>query len=174
MKCKLAFMVALSTLGLQEETWLRQGLSKENISFFKTAEGLLDSHRPYLTTYFDQTTIADLTTASLCHRNPRLLALAILLLEIELAKPIQAYRTTDDLKDGQVTVFTDVVVAQRILQTLECSDNYHHAVQSCLSPSWLPGQQSISLEDPTVRKGLYIDVIEPLRKDLEYLTRQKF
>lgn len=168
--------VALSSLGLHEGTWLGSGPKKEHFSFFQAGDGSLDSDRPFLSTHFELAVEGSNKRIAVSAGTDALLALGILLLEIHLARSIQSYRTADDLVNGQVTAFTDFGVAHRLAEKLEseCSANYNRAIQSCLNPTWLPGDQVISLEDPRVRQGVCADVIQPLKEELEYLFNLKW
>lgn len=168
---QLALTIALSSLGLDEHTWLRRGWSKDDISFFKTQNGFLDNEKPFISTNFDNNSCVVDTAMSACHNNERLLALGVLLIEIHIGHPIERYQTEHDLTNGQPNEFTKFTVANRVAQKMEFewSKNYNSAVKACLTPTWLPGDQEIKLDDPKVRNGLYIDVIQPLKEDLIYL-----
>ena len=174
-KRQLALTIALSSLGLHEDTWLRGGWSKKTISFFKAADGTLDNERPFLTTDFTKVDEVQGNTMSLFHANERLFALGVLLIELHVGEPLEVFRTEDDLTNGEPNMFTDYTVATRVAERLqfECSGNYNDAIQACLNPQWLPGDQELTLDNPVVRTGLYNDVVHPLREELRYLFRDK-
>lgn len=173
-KRRLALKIAISTLGLHEGTWLRRGWSKKDISFFRGTNGSLDSQKSFLTTDFDDGIDKKSDTGSLFHNNDLLLALGILLIEIHVGRPIEFYQTDGDLTDGKPNMFTGYTVAARVAEKLqlECSNNYNDAIQACLNPPWLSADQEVSLDNPTVRAGLYKDVIQPLKDEVAYLFRE--
>lgn len=73
------------------------GLDAEHISFFYVPRDKPDLQRPYLSTRFDklQPEIVN-TDMNRFHQNPSILALGILLIEIELGRPIETYRTATE------------------------------------------------------------------------------
>lgn len=172
---ELALKIAIALLGLHEETWLRDGCTKDTISFFHSANAL-DYRRPFISTYFENVAKLKALPTSACPGNPRILALGILLFEIHKWKPIELFRTKADLSnDGQVNDFTDFTAVTREAEQLkDCSLDYKEAIQACMrTDSWVRPDDDVSLEDLRVREGLYIEVIEPLKRELNNLFRTK-
>ena len=108
------------------------------------------------------------------HRNLSILALGILLIEIHTERPIESYRSTKDLMNGQdANVNTDLTVADRVAKSLDdCSYNYKRAIQACLDTPWAAAGQRVSLDDPVIMSGIYEDVIRPLEDEITYLFRE--
>lgn len=174
-KRKLAAILARSLLQLYEGLWLGTGWGKRQISFFYAAADTIDYQRPYITTSFDgnDQAVADF---SLFHRNGSILALGILLIEIHTGKPIETYRTPEDLSKGtEVNANTDWTVADRVVKSLDdCSLGYKDAIQACLDTSWVPAGQRVSLDEDLTRNGLYNDVVQPLEDEVRFLARERF
>ncbi|KAL8703692.1 MAG: hypothetical protein Q9201_003126 [Fulgogasparrea decipioides] len=174
-KRKLAVILARSLLQLHEGLWFGKEWGKRHITFFYANSDTIDYQRPYVTTSFDgnDQAVPDL---SLFHRNASILALGILLVEIHTGKPIETYRTPEDLSNGtEVNANTDWTVADRIVKSLDdCSLGYKDAIQACLDTSWVPAAQRVSLEDELTRNGLYNDVVRPLEDEVHHLFRERF
>lgn len=135
--------------------------------FFYLSGHKPDLQRPYLSTHFDKPWPEVFETdMNKFHRNPSILALGILLIEIDLARPIETYRNTTD----NVNLNTDWITAHNIVKFMDqCSDPYKKAIRACLDIPWMPAGQNVSLEDSKTRLGLYINVIHPLESELDYL-----
>lgn len=133
----------------------------------------MDFERPFISTYFQNVSMLEALPTHSCHGNPRILALGILLFEIHKWKPIESFRTPDDLSgDGSANAFTDFLVADREAELLDdCSLEYRDAIQACLKTTWVSAADDVRLDDPRVREGLYMDVIEPLKRELTNLFR---
>ncbi|KAL9038324.1 MAG: hypothetical protein Q9214_005325 [Letrouitia sp. 1 TL-2023] len=174
-KRKLAVVLARSLLQLHEELWLGKEWSKRHITFFYANSNTIDYQRPYVTTSFDgnDQVVPDF---SLFHRNASILALGILLVEIHTGKPIEMYRTPEDLSNGtEVNANTDWTVADRVVKSLDdCSLGYKDAIQACLDTPWVPAAQRVSLDDELTRNGLYNDVVRPLEDEVHHLFRERF
>lgn len=169
----LALILAYSLLQLCGSPWLNEPFSKEQITFFKSADEL-DYDRPYISTRFDEsTTAAKRPDMNRLHRNPSILSLGILLLELHKERPIEAYRKPDDLINGtQVNVNTDYTVVDREVKKLkDCSLDYQEAIQACLDMPWKPTGR-ISMDDPATRNGVYDCIIRPLEDELKNLFRE--
>lgn len=174
-KRKLAVILARSLLQLHEGLWLGEEWSKRHITFFYANSDTIDYQRPYVMTSFDDKDQA-VPDLSLFHRNPSILALGILLLEIHTGKPIEVYRNPEDLSNGtEVNANTDWTVADRVVKSLDdCSLGYKDAIQACLDTSWVPARQRVSLDDEFTRDGLYSEVVQPLEDEVHHLFREKF
>ena len=174
-KRRLALILANSLLQLHEEVWRSRDWSKGQITFFYESAGDIDFQRPYITPCFENLD-QDVTMIGFdtFHPNPSILTLGILLIEIHTGNPIETYRSSQDLTNGhEVNANTDWAVADRVAKTLDdCSLGYRGAIQACLDTSWLPAGQTVSLEDPIIRNGVYNDIVQPLEDELQYLFRE--
>lgn len=173
-KRRLAVIFAHSLLQLHESYWKNKEWNKNHIYFFYGISGALDFQRPYLSTIFDPAIdkMEPPLDLNRFHRNPSILALGILLIEIHTGKLIENFRT--DVERQEINTNTDWLVANRVVKTLEdCSLGYRDAIQSCLDTPWVPAGQKVNLEDVATRAGVYQDVIRPLEDELTYLFREK-
>lgn len=170
----LALILAYSLLQLCGSPWLRETFSKEHITFFYKSADEPDYDRPYISTRFDEPlTVAKGLDVNQLHRNPSILSLGILLLELHKERPIEAYRKPEDLINGtEVNINTDYTVVDREVKKLkDCSLDYQEAIQACLDMPWKP-QGRINMDDPATRNGVYDSIIQPLENELKNLFRE--
>lgn len=176
-KRRLALIFANSLLQLHEDSWLGRDWNKEKILFFYESIDKPDYLRPYITTNFQNLrSSSDLTIPKLniFHPNLSILALGILLIELHTKKPIEFYRSANDLTNDQdANANTDLSVADRVVKSLEdCSFNYKRAIQACLDTPWTAAGERVSLDDPVVVSGMYEDVVRPLEDEIAYLFKE--
>lgn len=166
---KLALMFAYSLFQLHESPWLSQQWDKDHIYFFYTPTGP-DLQRPYLSASFHQLPSGgEPRPRELFHRNLGILKLGVLLIEVEKWKPLESFRTEDDLKDGDPTPNSVLVVARRVQRTLnDCFYTYSNAIDACLKVDWIDAGSRVSLEDQATRNGVYAHIIQPLESDVAY------
>jgi hypothetical protein len=175
-KRKLALMLAKSLLQLSAKPWLSEKWNKEHITFFHESLGALALTKPYLSSVFGAGQDgSDRLDINQFHPCPSILSLGILLIEIDTMKAIESFRTSDDLTDGvEVNANTDWTTANRVVQSLEnCSMPFRETIQACLDTPWVSAGQRVSLENAGTRNGFIRDVVQPLEKELEYLSRAR-
>ncbi|KAH7396718.1 hypothetical protein DE146DRAFT_632945 [Phaeosphaeria sp. MPI-PUGE-AT-0046c] len=168
----LSVILANSLLQFCESPWLSKDWNKDHISFFpSSAKGGLDIQRPYLTTNFQEGGWEEEADALYrVHPNASVLALGILLLEIELDTPIERERGAEDLDDeGMPTVNTDYFAALRLFEGI--SDdfylNHRQAVAACLNCDFYDEEtMRPSLDDPGFRQAVYNTIVRPLEQEL--------
>jgi hypothetical protein len=166
-KRRLALIFAYSLLQYHDSTWFCSEWGKRHISFFYMSEDKPDLQRPYLSTCFDNSQLGVVKPdLNRFHRNTSILALGILLIEIELQRPIESYRTATDV----VNVNTDWSVADRVVKSMnQCGEPYREAIRACLDIPWIPACQKVCLDDPQARDGLYANVVRTLEGEFNYL-----
>lgn len=169
----LSVILANSLLHFCESPWLSKEWSKEHISFFSFSEkGDLDMRRPYLSTDFETMVPEDEVDAMFrIHPNPSVLALGILLLEIELDLPIEDERNVEDHdEDGKPNVNTDYFAAVRLFESNKSDDiyrNHRQAVSACLDCNFYDEDlMEPSLDDPSFRQAVYDNIVRPLEEEL--------
>ena len=166
----LAVVLANSLLQLCESPWFSKEWSKKDISFFYKSANQVDLKRPYISTFFQNTQQGDDPEAMLrIHPNQSILALGILLLEIQVGKPIESQRTAEDLGDGQsVNVNTDLTTALRLLEDSvdDIYEDYRTAIQACLNCNFVPPDQALDLENAEFRQAVYENIVAPLEQEL--------
>lgn len=109
----LAVILAHSLLHLCESNWLENRWDKTHISFLPTDLNQLKLKPPYLNTDFQALAENNNSAMMSLHPSPAILALGILLLELQIWGPIEDRRLTDDLTDdGLVGVNTNLMTAE--------------------------------------------------------------
>ena len=172
-KRELGLICAYSLLLLHDSPWLSKGWDKTNLSFFYKLDNEPDFLRPYLSTRFEvPAREVGQIGSGVFHRNSHILALAILLVEIFNEKPIEIWRNAQERTT--ITASTEpninLKVASRVVKKMDQSP-YRSAIEACLDLDWLPEGRKVTLEDMEVRSGLYSNVIQPLEKELEYISQ---
>lgn len=170
----LSVILANSLLHFCESPWLEKDWSKEHISFFSTAvDALPDLRRPYLSTDFHDIVAEDDDDDDAIfriHPNAGVLALGILLLEIEENSTIESKWEPDDLdEEGKPTVNTNFFTASKWLESIvdEVYQNSRKAVDACLKCDFYdPDAGKPSLDDPSFRQAVYENIVRPLEIEL--------
>ncbi|KAH7141957.1 hypothetical protein EDB81DRAFT_899415 [Dactylonectria macrodidyma] len=165
---RLALIFAHSLVQLHESPWLSQHWTKDRTYFFYNSTGILDLHRPYLSTSFDDFPLSgEPTDLNRFHRNLGILRLGILLIDVHNWKPLESFRMKDDLYNGAPTPNTNMEVAWRVQGTLhDCFPTYRDAIQSCLKVPWVNGGLRVTLEDPETWNRVYSNIIQPLEREV--------
>ena len=170
----LAVILAHTMLQYCGSPWMAEDWNKEHIEFFhqtikRDGAANLDLERPYLSKGFVTSRTAQGGSPKyVLHPCPPVLALGILLLEIELGVPIESKRADADLNGGKVNANTDYFTATRILE--ESYDNMYHSyfkiIQACLDCKFFAELQRPSLEDEEFRQAVYDEIVVPLEEEL--------
>ncbi|KAK3384602.1 hypothetical protein B0T24DRAFT_93051 [Lasiosphaeria ovina] len=165
---RLALLFTHSLLQLHESPWLSDKWNNDRIHFFYIGTDVPDLERPYISTAFDDLPSGFEPPDLDCfHKNPGILRLGILLIEIHKWRPLKTFQTADDLVEGKRTLNTDLFVARRVLKTMDdCYPTYTKAINACLSVPWVCSGSRVSLEDQGTRNGLQSDVIQLLEKEV--------
>jgi hypothetical protein len=164
----LALLLAHCLLEFCGSPWLRKGWSKRDISFFQSPseDGKIDLTRPFLTADFEGSDEEE-EQDSLCmlHPCPAVLALGIVLLEIQLCASIESQRTEEDMFNGKENINTDYTTALRLLKSLtdDVFLTYRNAIEACLK---LDNGLSSNFEDADFRQMMYEKVVMPLKKEI--------
>jgi hypothetical protein len=168
----LAVVIAHAVLNFCESPWLDGDWDKRHISFYghPTGNGGLDFTRPYLSTDFQDPTQAsnDQAVFLTLHRSPAILALGILLLEIELCEPIESHWAEEDLDNGQPNFNTNLTAAERLLEKSvdEIYESYRTAIEACLNCDFGLLEDETSLENESFRQQVYENIVAPLEEEL--------
>lgn len=168
----LAVILALGLLHSGENRWLNEEWNKSHVSFLRNIGNQgTDLSRPYIFTNFrssEQRSLSDTDKLFSMHRNPSVLSLGFLLLEIDLGNLIESRRTSEDLTDGTtVDANSDLTTAQRLLleEGDDLYENYKNAVNACLLCDFAQDAEA-SLDNEEFRKGFYDRVFVPLETEL--------
>jgi hypothetical protein len=171
----LAVILAHSLLHFCDSPWLSRHWDKKHLSFFhrttKQGKGL-DLRRPWLATEFEAAVESeDVDQFQRIHPNPSVLALGILLLEIELRASIESSRTKDDLNpEGMADCNTNLFTAERLLEhnLQDVFDGYRRAVGACLTCDFVEPGAPTNLDDEEFRHAVYDKIVAPLEQELEF------
>lgn len=168
----LAVVIAHAVLNFCESPWLVGDWDKRHISFYgdSTGNGGIDFTRPYLSTNFRDSTQApnEQSVFLSLHRSPAILALGVLLLEIELCKPIESHWIEEDLENGEPNFNTNLTTAERLLtQSVdEIYESYRTAIEACLNCDFALLLDDSSLENENFRQQVYEHIVAPLEEEL--------
>jgi hypothetical protein len=78
------------------------------------------------------------------------MALGILLVEMDLGKPIESFRAATE----DININTVMIVADRIVKIMDqCSESFNRAIDACLKIPLVPAGRRASLEDTLTRDG---------------------
>lgn len=175
---KLQFTLAHSLLQFNESPWLPKNWNKSNICFLLVEDGSKYSELigPYLSTQCCQEVSLSeqkLEQIQRVHPYPCLLALGIMLLEIELCIPIENRRVrgspeTDEDLPREYDIDDDISVARAMIE--ECDDMspaaFVQAVTCCVEPEAFQekfGRRS-NFEDPEFSRAVFDSIIPKLEK----------
>lgn len=168
----LAVVIAHAVLNFCESPWLNEVWDKRHISFYgqSTGNGSLDFTRPYLSTNFRDPTKhpKDQSIYLTLHRSPAILALGILLLEIELCEPIESHWVDEDLTHGKPNSNTNLIAALRLLEHSvdQFYERYWMAIKACLKCDFALLEEEMSLENEIFRQQAYEKIVVPLEDEL--------
>lgn len=167
-KRRLALIFAQSLLLYHDSNWICNGWIKEDISFFFRSEDEPDLNHPFLSARFNNAqATGDPFRNTNNHRNPSILALGVLLIEIFNEKPIEKWRTAKERGNpGAATVW---MVADRVVKKMDQSPS-REAIEACLDMNWIPAGHAAGLEASETREGLLENVIAPLKQEIRWLS----
>ncbi|KAK4186117.1 hypothetical protein QBC35DRAFT_413475 [Podospora australis] len=171
----LAITLVSSILQLSQTPWLQQSWSKQTIQFLRLRDGCLndavDIKQPYLS-QVHHIQNSNKTSAPVDHRNQQLdrrnmLALAIMLLEINSGVPIENMRSKGNSQPSEIE---DLVTASRWLNTRlamgRMTRQFADAITYCLQCYVDP---FASFGNPEFSKSVEEKVLGPLESEMQYL-----
>jgi len=168
----LAVIIAHGILSFCESPWLDRNWDKQHISFYghSAADESIDLTRPFLSTNFQDSTQASQNQSPFLalHPNPAILALGILLLELEICEPIESHWLEEDLDNGQPNSNTNLTAAERLLvkSVDDLYESYRMAIEGCLNCNFALLQGKMSLENENFREQVYENIVAPLEDEL--------
>ncbi|KAF1810424.1 hypothetical protein P152DRAFT_451168 [Eremomyces bilateralis CBS 781.70] len=174
----LAVILAHSLLHFCDSPWMRHGTrsswNKHHISFFYKSKDDVDLIRPYVTTDFQPIQDREDPAEAMyrLHPNPSVLALGVLLLEIEQQAGIESKRENDDLTaEKQEHVNSDLLTALRLFgeQQDDVYEGFHQAIDACLNCQDYFQQfdtEEMDLENDDFREAVYNEIVAPLELEL--------
>lgn len=199
MKAVLALLLAKATVQFYDSDLIGDGLRKENIRFFFEERNCIHGvyvNEPMLSLHFksyntnevegSQTSCegqSGATPAALIHDIPKVLALGLLLLEIETGKSMETYRKDPDLyPNGTITINTDCHIAKRLLDPsypayivpeMERVSPFRTILPLCIKPGEFARKlrqnssahktaNSPSMSSDSLRSAIHTEIVLPL------------
>ncbi|CZR60317.1 uncharacterized protein PAC_10213 [Phialocephala subalpina] len=174
-RCILQVMLANGLLHFYKGPWLLREWNKAHICFYQARSQLIpDLTRPYLSTQcspLDDSSEEEDSHLRV-HPYPGILALGILLLEIELGQPIECDRPDDSPNNGKIFhIDADRPVAMEMLE--KCRDDssidFINAVEACLDDRTFTGEfgRDASFNDLAFRRQIFEVIVKPLEDALQ-------
>ncbi|KAF3802455.1 hypothetical protein GCG54_00003258 [Colletotrichum gloeosporioides] len=170
-KLHLAAMIASSFLQLHQTPWLPDILTSRDILFLKRGEELQYEHAFVMKGLHERLEDKQKGNNSApSSRCPPLLALGILLLELNLGRTIESLRIQYETPPpGAPRLMYDSMTAQRLLQERQMDSlNYKSAVQRCIGGEF--ARPKLDLNDEDFRQEIYEKVVALLETDLKNAT----
>ncbi|KAF4629433.1 hypothetical protein G7Y89_g8714 [Cudoniella acicularis] len=174
-KYKLQVTLANAFLQFNEGLWLPTTWNKAHISFFCPDDGgYPDLSSPYLTTQCCRPHPGSEKSAFRGHPYPSLLALGILLLEIELGQPIEHRRDADSSISSHNTHYyidADIPAAEDMLR--DCEDEsptgFISAVRDCVEVDSFAADfgRNETFDNPKFRQAIFERIVKGLESALK-------
>lgn len=176
LKILLSYLLAKAVWKFYDSHWMTNSWTKETIHFMpeytedmagklKAGEVVTLIHRPFLATdikpNYQKT---DPNSSSRLHNDPRIVALGIMLLEIQLEEGIEKYRSDNDLdENGEPEENADSFTALRILGSPAWkSRNVYQAVKDMIEICFKDVNGRLGTNTDAVRENLYTYIVLPL------------
>ncbi|TDZ25874.1 hypothetical protein Cob_v000282 [Colletotrichum orbiculare MAFF 240422] len=176
--CLVVTLVS-SLMQLGETPWLTKPWNRQNIVFMRldsSPQPSMDITHPYLVCQYSTASVSRNAEAETPSRNQRnMLALAIMLLEVHFGTPIDNLRRAEDMgPDGCPNIGTDLLTAQRWLNTTaakgQLSHGFKSAIRHCLQCYSDP---DASFENPGFLQSIEKHVLKPLESEMQILVYGK-
>lgn len=173
----LAVLISSSVLQLHGTPWLPESLNNSNIFFMKISGFPTYSHPLFLTehnnTKNNNAKIKTLNSPQEAvpftfDRNPRLLSLGYLLIELMLGQTLESLRSKHHSNTSfpPGSQWADYVTAQSVLSKVRAESlNYWTAVTRCIEGEF--HQRGCGLDSEELCQDVYAGVVALLEKDLE-------
>ncbi|GAW14164.1 hypothetical protein ANO14919_035580 [Xylariales sp. No.14919] len=164
----LAVIISSSILQLHGSPWLSGAISSRDIFFIQKKDF----------PFFDQPFVMkslptkSLATQRVCQdtpfpRNPALVALGVLLIELIQGRTIDLLRTPQEESLAHTKLLQDYMTVKRLLQDVRmASANYAAAVTRCVDGEFHNG--GLTLDNEELCEGVYSGIVALLERDLEY------
>lgn len=162
-RLQLSVFIARSVLEFYKTPWLPEMPSSRDI-FFIQSESSPDYDRPFFMAKNERSEAKSKTTNDTTIRNPTLLAIGVLLIELLRGQTIESLQTPEEiLVDGPLSLY---MTASRLLRgVFQASSNYGTAVSRCIDGK-IQGKD-LNLENENDRHNIYHGVIALLEEDLK-------
>ncbi|KAI0459791.1 hypothetical protein F5B21DRAFT_197985 [Xylaria acuta] len=174
----LSFLLAKATWQYYESNWMAREWNKNTVHFMfesRRRENGIFVDEPFLHTDFllkfmatDGSDDGQGAGAKMIHKFPKILALGIMLIEINLGVRIEDFRTPQSFgPDGKLTANADAIIAENLSKDekkwKESSKTLKNAIKFCMNPGKVV--KKLSRRDvASQREQLLQHVVKPLRR----------
>ncbi|KAK0666903.1 hypothetical protein QBC41DRAFT_279933 [Cercophora samala] len=168
---RLALLFAHSILQLHESPFPGSLWDKENIFFLQNCNRAQpDLEVPYIKTEVSGVSkVKETKIVGPYHRNPAILNLGILLVELEEWKPWESYLTSTEPSTNNFRKRA----ARRAVKSMRNSlANYKDAIGHCIELDWSVSGTRVSLDDEDTQKAMYLHIISLLREEVPRSQRK--
>ncbi|KAK2596355.1 hypothetical protein N8I77_013249 [Diaporthe amygdali] len=171
----LSYLLARAVWQYYDSDWMIRGWTKDAVHFMyetRDDESGLFVDEPFLhTVSFTSGGNDDSDVTKQVHKFPKMLALGIMLIEINLGIRIEDERTPKSYVDGKLTANADAIIAEDISNNKKRLREYPghltSAIRFCTNPRKVVKKLS-SKKAPEQREHLYKHVVAPLRRLCEW------
>jgi hypothetical protein len=175
-KRRLALTFAYALIQCYGSPCIKDTLQKDSIYFCSLTGRDTDFGRPFLPTQFSRLPMthgSNQPNMALQHRNPAILNLGVLLLEVHKGMPLERLYTPAEA--DSLSPNTDLFAARRLVDELgeTASRTYQNAIRACLEIPWVIGGEKVDLTIPKISSGFYVHVIRRLEAELSLLLDDK-
>lgn len=167
----LAVIVAHAVLYFCNSPWLDKHWSKKHIFFLtKASSDEVIVSKPFLSTVFgdEEQHTDDDDELQILHSHLPILALGILLLELELCEPLEDKFEAGDREAGVPIANVNLFVAQRLLDRADGNiyGKYRNAIDQCLRFDAYP--MLSEADHDAFRHEVYRKIVQPLEEELQH------
>ncbi|KLO86455.1 Uncharacterized protein LW93_11231 [Fusarium fujikuroi] len=192
MKAVLALLLAKATAQFYDSDFIGQGFTKDNIQFLFEERDRIQGvyvNEPMLLLRFNEDDTdtsenqVDIMPMAMIHDMPKILALGLLLLELETRTSMKSYRDDPDLcPPGAININTDYKIARKlldpnhpayILPEMAPLSPFRTVLPICIKPGELAGRmrENLSSQKRTnvdvsneMRSAIYSEIVVPLEE----------
>ncbi|GAP93126.1 hypothetical protein SAMD00023353_6800200 [Rosellinia necatrix] len=164
----LAVIISSSILQLHGSPWLSGTISSQDV-FFIQKNDFPFYDQPFVMKRppAESLAIQNAGQDAPFPRNPVLVALGVLLIELIQGKPINLLRTPQEESLAHSKLLQDYMTIKRLLQDVRmASSNYAAAVTRCVDGDFHCG--GLTLDNEELCEGVYSGIVALLERDLEY------
>ncbi|KAJ9143383.1 hypothetical protein NKR23_g6633 [Pleurostoma richardsiae] len=163
-RLNLAVVISSSILQLHGSPWLPATISSRDI-FFTTKGNYPIYDSPFLIKVLPDNGPTDQINFPLM-RNPTLLSLGLLLIELIMGKTIDSMRTPEERNVASSGMLVDYITAQRLLDQVRMASSYYGtAVSRCVDGDF--HTRNLGLDNVDFCQEVYAGVVALLEKDLK-------
>lgn len=181
----LAVLLSYAVLHLYGTAWLASHWDPSNVYFFTTTTAKIPLQPFIQASLAARSDTSSLLASSLncdtneqdpddidpddllVHQCPTLVSLGVMLLELFLATPFEILAQKSGVYPANRMNFTDAdTVFQNYKAEIPRNSQFYYAVEKCLDPSVWEDEEAIRLDDHTMRKTIYQEVVQPLEDEL--------